>query len=120
MDTDELRALISSDSLDCTDADIVQAATVPSPGEENITMLDNGIQDRKSDSPGCRQRSSSWREDLNIQVFLLTILSGIGGFLFGYDTGVVSGAMLQIKDDQRINPNTLWTEMIISVTVGEN
>ena len=60
----------------------------------------------------------NWKEDLNLSVFLLTLLSAIGGFLFGYDTGVVSGAMLQIKDDPRINPNTVWTELIVSVTVS--
>ncbi|RWS23956.1 proton myo-inositol cotransporter-like isoform X2 [Leptotrombidium deliense] len=49
-------------------------------------------------------------------VFLVTILSTIGAFLFGYDTGIVSGAMVFITD--QFNLNYLWHELIVSITIG--
>ena len=58
------------------------------------------------------------RTGLNGSLVAVTFLSGIGGFLFGYDTGVVSGAMLLIEDDPRINPNTTWKELIVTSTVS--
>ena len=48
-------------------------------------------------------------------VLKLTVISALGGFLFGYDTGVVSGAMLLIKDDFMLSN---WhQEVIVSVTI---
>merc|ERR1719150_2705601 len=46
---------------------------------------------------------------------VLTFLSAIGGFLFGYDTGVISGAMLLLR--QEFSLNHVWQEMIVSGTV---
>lgn len=43
--------------------------------------------------------SSSENEKFTFEVFKIAALSAIGGFLFGYDTGIVSGAMIFIKDD---------------------
>ena len=34
-----------------------------------------------------------------------------------YSQGVISGAMLLIEEDERIEPNTLWKELIVSATV---
>ena len=33
--------------------------------------------------------------------------------------GVISGAMLLIEEDERIEPDTLWKELIVSATVRE-
>lgn len=49
-------------------------------------------------------------------VYVLTLFSAIGGFLFGYDTGVVSGAMLLVRDDLQLDD--FWHELIVSATIG--
>lgn len=49
-------------------------------------------------------------------IYVLAFFSALGGFLFGYDTGVVSGAMLLLKKE--MNLNALWQELLVSSTVG--
>lgn len=49
-------------------------------------------------------------------VYVLSFFSALGGFLFGYDTGVVSGAMLLLKKE--MNLSTFWQELLVSSTVG--
>ncbi|XP_074489815.1 proton myo-inositol cotransporter-like isoform X2 [Sebastes fasciatus] len=49
-------------------------------------------------------------------VYMLAFFSALGGFLFGYDTGVVSGAMLLLKKE--MNLSSLWQELLVSSTVG--
>ena len=52
---------------------------------------------------------------LTFEVVKMVFLSAIGGFLFGYDTGIVSGAMVFIRDDFELDD--LWQEVIISITI---
>ncbi|XP_030646390.1 solute carrier family 2 member 13b [Chanos chanos] len=49
-------------------------------------------------------------------VYILAFFSALGGFLFGYDTGVVSGAMLLLKKE--MNLSAFWQELLVSSTVG--
>ena len=49
-------------------------------------------------------------------LYLLTFLSAIGGFLFGYDTGVVSGAMILLRDDFDLSP--FLQETFVSITIA--
>ena len=58
-------------------------------------------------------------------VYLLTVLAGVGGFLFGYDTGVVSGAMAVILEEKNgiLSDVTgvdrdFWHQLIVAITIG--
>ncbi|XP_059351889.1 proton myo-inositol cotransporter-like isoform X3 [Daphnia carinata] len=49
-------------------------------------------------------------------VYVLAFFSAIGGFLFGYDTGVVSGAMLIIRKEMELS--NAWHEAIVASTIA--
>ncbi|XP_032076467.1 proton myo-inositol cotransporter [Thamnophis elegans] len=49
-------------------------------------------------------------------VYVAAAFSALGGFLFGYDTGVVSGALLLLKKELRLD--AAWQELLVSSTVG--
>jgi major inositol transporter-like SP family MFS transporter len=42
----------------------------------------------------------------------ITLISTLGGLLFGYDTGVISGALLYMRDD--LNLTTRWEGFVVS------
>ncbi|KAL6991507.1 Fibroblast growth factor 3, partial [Sarracenia purpurea var. burkii] len=60
--------------------------------------------------------SLAWR---NPYVLRLAFSAGIGGLLFGYDTGVISGALLYIRDDfKSVDKSTVLQESIVSMAVA--
>jgi len=58
---------------------------------EELSCLDEGDGELPPPLPGLLEYPP--------QVILLTVFAGVGGFLFGFDTGVISGAMLFIRDE---------------------
>lgn len=61
-------------------------------------------------------RNDPSTQKTSIYLYVLTALSCIGGFLFGYDTGVISGALVLIADD--FNLSDVQQEFIVGITVG--
>ena len=47
---------------------------------------------------------------------MLTIVGSIGGFLFGYDTGIISGAQLYLKDTWP-EITTIERELVVSLAL---
>jgi len=48
-------------------------------------------------------------------IYLICLVAGLGGLLFGYDTGVISGALLFIKNAYHLT--TLEQEWVVSITL---
>lgn len=60
--------------------------------------------------------TDSGEQKMTKQALRVAIVSAIGGFLFGYDTGIISGAMIYIKSEFSLNYE--WQEIIVSITVA--
>ena len=81
--------------------------------EENVTLTaqDEHVPDHHFDIESRRIRSIRVARKMRF----LTAMAATGGFLFGYDTGVISGAMLPIQRRFGLTP---WQEeVVVSSTV---
>lgn len=59
--------------------------------------------------------NTSRRPRTPLFVYVISFFSIIGGFLFGYDTGVIAGALLELEKDFQLDATK--KELIVSVTV---
>ena len=67
-------------------------------------------------SPLLPNTSTGGEYSPTVAMYVLTFFAALGGFLFGYDTGVISGALLPIT--RIFHLDDLWKELIVSSTVG--
>ena len=84
------------------------------PREAYDELADN---EKESLIPDIRSSSRHDKEGgVRCFVYVLVAISAIGGFLFGYDTGVVSGAMIKVR--VWFSLDSTMQEAIVSATIA--
>ena len=58
---------------------------------------------------------SAVRDEKNAFAFVAATFAAIGGLLFGYDTGVISGAIIFIRKELRLS--TIQQELVVSIVL---
>ena len=93
-----------------------QARPVPTAQDSEHPTLDSESEHLLLTSGNQNQRPTVTSSTANSN-FLRTLvgLSAISGFLFGYDTGIVSGALVLVKDDFKLT--SFQQELVVSATI---
>ena len=104
---------------DETDDDRAQLITEKEPS----VSTDHTSNGEASAVPGNGEAKASEREHEKCSkprtpflVYVISFFSIIGGFLFGYDTGVIAGALLELDEDFPLD--NIKKELIVSITVA--
>ena len=83
-------------------------------GQDEERSEDDTDIDSPATAPPQRQHDVS-KARTPLFVYVISFFSIIGGFLFGYDTGVIAGALLELEKDFRLDATK--KELVVSVTV---
>ncbi|XP_053372468.1 solute carrier family 2 member 13b isoform X1 [Clarias gariepinus] len=83
---------------------------------EQVTGSGRRVEDEHTLIRARRSTAAQPEDGSSKFVYVLSFFSALGGFLFGYDTGVVSGAMLLLKKELHLS--AFWQELLVSSTVG--
>ena len=93
---------------------------IPRNSRFSLTMMINPMNSGESSSEKdfliSKKYGDSSSRRARVNVVVLSAISALGGFLFGYDTGVVSGAMLPIR--QTFSLDSTYVELVVSVTIA--
>ena len=109
------------DQDDSDDDDDDSSSSYYFDGEEEMVALGDG---RGFSSSRGGTSSAAWAEEgerrirsveVNRRIIYLTAVASLSGFLFGYDTGVISGALLPIQRAFDLSP--AQEEMVVSCTI---
>ncbi len=93
-------------------------------GHHDDDPHDCGHHDDSDDKPSSSSSDNSInirsdvKEPLTRLLKVFTFFAALGGAIFGYDIGVISGAVIQLRTE--FNLSTIWTEVIVSITVGKS
>ncbi|XP_023564369.1 proton myo-inositol cotransporter-like, partial [Octodon degus] len=88
-------------------------------GERSLLAAEAGAGLERTGAGGDLERAARrqfQQDETPAFVYVAAVFSALGGFLFGYDTGVVSGAMLLLK--RQLGLDALWQELLVSGSVG--
>ena len=90
--------------------------------EDKVLLLSSEERDGTEEEDGVEQTLADKENQpitkLTTSLATVTIFSIIGGFIFGYDTSVISGALLILDKDYDYTLTSLQKELVVSVTIG--
>lgn len=86
--------------------------------EGEILIKEQSNDDPEHENEEKEVTSSDESSKLTCYLLNLVSFSIIGGFLFGYDTGVISGALLVLDSDFNYSLTTIQKELIVSITIA--